>query len=733
MEASTPSKVAEATTSPSSLSPSKTRHPPTRGILRAPPPPGNDTLWKGRAWWYQVNARLAQQNIDVKIPAGTSHMLSGMMKRWNVAMSNDAWAAEIDIHTERLRRVHFRTEDLAHTYPISRTEAPESEASTRQRIEDEALARAHRLRARPWTARELQSLYRVCCRAREDVPHYAVLEALQQASSWPTSRARTLDFSDAALGPACIPLTDMLTAPTGTQVLVLAHCALDDTCVRAIVRALFASQAVHTLNIAANPGIQLEGWRAISTLLSHAPWLRHLDVSENTMTKAAVRALLAPLALHRATSLQTLRMESCQLRGAALDLFVQAVRVSTLRHLSLRRNQLGPTSGEALYILLCDMDEQGITAIEEVEPLCVTSVPAQDDPYGDEHRMDVVRSLTRDISSEERRTAANERASLRDVLLARTQAYQHALLDVTHVGHLWTLDLKSNALHDGVMWLATALRRNRTLRVLSLSHNELTPAGLACLADALRFNTTLETLDLSHNPCCGPDLSGIVRLRLALAIHPRLKRLVLSDTHLAAEGALALAECLPDAQHLVHLDVSQNSVGLVGLLALSAGTAPNTCLRCVDVTLSEDLWEREEYVRAARALYATCAQNTKDAELRATEKTPVQRPLDKSVLAATLQRWEGQARPATAHDDSSAAAASLASPPEEWDHDWDPPSTASDTTHEDLPTQKAHSLTTEEGVAFRVAKEKENKTLPADADDDALQKELQDAVNSELV
>ena len=80
-------------------------------------------------------------------------------------------------------------------------------------------------------------------------------------------------------------------------------------------------------------------------------------------------------------------------------------------------------------------------------------------------------------------------------------------------------------------------------------HGPLEPLGgeqLAQLADALQQNTTLETLDVSRNPCCGTDLAGIAALRVALAIHPRLRRVFLAGTHMMADGAIALArEQLP--------------------------------------------------------------------------------------------------------------------------------------------------------------------------------------------
>lgn len=608
------------------LPPSKARTQPGRSILRAAPPLANDTLWAGREWLYSVNARLAQKNVAVQVPVPDGHLLGHMLRRWHGRQPSTP--PEHDL-VEGLRHVHFRTEDLSHTYPISRTRAPAHEAETRERIESEALDRARRLCGRPWSACELESLYRVCCRAREDAPHASIIHVLAQAALWPQARARTLDFADTALAPHAVALADMLCAPTGVQVLRFDRCGLDTDAVRALAAAVFASHSVHTLSLADNPGIQTRGWRAIGALVQDDRVLRHLDLSHHALSTSSWRAVLSPLTRGHST-LQTLRLDHSALRPAHLECVAEAVRASSLQHVSLRHSGLGDGSAPRLSRMLMDWDEHARPAIEDIERVGVVTVPATDDLYGDESELHVIASL---LHGHDAPHAPSRRHERREAIIARAQAFQHALSDIPARGHLLTLDLRGNALHDAdAAILATALRRNRTLRVCSLADNYITPHGLACIADALRYNTTLETLDLSGNPCGGPALDGVLRLRVALAVHPRLKRVVFADTQLAAEGALVLAECLPDAEHLVHLDLTRNPLGLVGMLGLAAGTRRNASLRCLDVSLEDD----PAFVEAARDVYTHCAHNTHTALAHAPPGVHVQRPLDKSALARAL-------------------------------------------------------------------------------------------------
>lgn len=608
------------------LPPSKARTQPGRSILRAAPPLANDTLWAGREWLYSVNARLAQKNVAVQVPVPDGHLLGHMLRRWHGRQPSTP--PEHDL-VDGLRHVHFRTEDLSHTYPISRTRAPAHEAETRERIESEALDRARRLCGRPWSACELESLYRVCCRAREDAPHASIIHVLAQAALWPQARARTLDFADTALAPHAVALADMLCAPTGVQVLRFDRCGLDTDAVRALAAAVFASHSVHTLSLADNPGIQTRGWRAVGALVQDDRVLRHLDLSHHALSTSSWRAVLSPLTRGHST-LQTLRLDHSALRPAHLECVAEAVRASSLQHVSLRHNGLGDGSAPRLSRMLMDWDEHARPAIKDIERVGVVTVPATDDLYGDESQLHVITSL---LHGHDAPHAPSRRHERREAIIARAQAFQHALSDIPARGHLLTLDLRGNALHDAdAAILATALRRNRTLRVCSLADNHITPHGLACIADALRYNTTLETLDLSGNPCGGPALDGVLRLRVALAVHPRLKRVVFADTQLAAEGALVLAECLPDAEHLVHLDLTRNPLGLVGMLGLAAGTRRNASLRCLDVSLEDD----PAFVEAARDVYTHCAHNTHTALAHAPPGVHVQRPLDKSALARAL-------------------------------------------------------------------------------------------------
>lgn len=182
---------------------------------------------------------------------------------------------------------------------------------------------------------------------------------------------------------------------------------------------------------------------------------------------------------------------------------------------------------------------------------------------------------------------------------------------VPKLGCLVSLDLKGNEVKGGVSYIAQVLKRNRTLKTLSLSENKIEVQGLVLLAEALKYNSTLTSLDLSGNPCCSPSLEGVHALRNALTLNTTLHHLSLSSTSVTSQGAIALAEFIPDFPALQHLDLTSNSLDVAGVLALSVGIKVNYEMRCLDLSIVPG---EEEMARLCREILKICLRNTERAQ-----------------------------------------------------------------------------------------------------------------------
>ncbi|XP_016109261.1 NACHT, LRR and PYD domains-containing protein 12-like [Sinocyclocheilus grahami] len=135
--------------------------------------------------------------------------------------------------------------------------------------------------------------------------------------------------------------------------------------------------------------------------------------------------------------------------------------------------------------------------------------------------------------------------------------------------HLRELSLSWNKLGDSVKLLSDVLQSPHCkLKKLRLSKCGITDEGCAALASALRSNPShLRELSLTWN-----ELGDSVKL-LSDALqnpHCKLEKLWLRDCGVTDEGCAALASALrSNPEHLRHLDLSLNELGVSGVKLLS--------------------------------------------------------------------------------------------------------------------------------------------------------------------
>lgn len=389
------------------------------------------------------------------------------------------------------------------------------------------------------------------------------------------------------------------------------------------------------------------------------------------------------------TAIVSLRLENCGLKGASLAMLAQGVRFSQIKHLSLRRNRINPMGAVALAVMLKDYPDspsepqRGRVGSEPTEPeagrsgrhigpgLGYSSALQDLSPDLPEiplitptltggvtaRHVSVSSQMSRELngahSSEHARhqnSGCESQAGGHDmdvgaVALSQAKRAKRMLDNMPRMGSLLTVDLKSNDIRGGVTYLAQVLKKNRTLRVLNLSDNHVDVQGLVALAEALKYNSTLETLDVSHNPCAGPGLEGITTLRTAFALNSNLKRLFMNDTDLSSEGAIALAEFLPEAHSLIHLDLTENfEVDMAGVMALAVSLKMNKSLRCLDMNIPPN---DPDFARLSQGILQSCIRNTQLAQRRAQQKglrQPVAAPIYKSIVARAAQEKDERAK-----------------------------------------------------------------------------------------
>ncbi|GAA5984226.1 hypothetical protein JCM5350_002871 [Sporobolomyces pararoseus] len=361
---------------------------------------------------------------------------------------------------------------------------------------------------------------------------------------------------------------------------------------------------------------------------------------------------------NQAGSLLSLRLENCGLRGQTLEVLAQGVRISNLKHISLRRNKINTASAVFLALMIRDFP-----LATELEPPNSSSSPRSTSPnrppsrpFESSNSVSIRQGFNRQngplVSIEDADTSRDDHnSSLIDKQTnldaqAEREAWKadelrmrlkKQIAELPRVGSLLTLDVKGNDLRGGVSYISQVLKRNRTLKVLNLSENKIDMLGLVSIAEALRYNTSLETLDLSYNPCCGPSVEGMLSLRASMMVTPALKRLFLNSTDLTSEGAIAFAEFLPEARSLLHLDLTSNQIDISGVLALAVSVKLNTTIRCLDIEIPAN---SPDFSRLSQDILETCVRNTEFAQAEADgkgKKVTIVQAFKKSTLAANLE------------------------------------------------------------------------------------------------
>ncbi|KAJ2552873.1 hypothetical protein EV175_003147, partial [Coemansia sp. RSA 1933] len=433
------------------------------------------------------------------------------------------------------------------------------------------------LSSRQYRVKEVWELYDRTCRSLDIEP----LESFEKVLLSHVREERTLgslDLTGSQINGVHMKcFADMLDLNFGLSKLELSHCGIDDDAVRLLTYSLLCNDSVRYLSLANNPRVRSDGIRYISILVRHSKQLQLLDISGIAIRKKSAGYLAAALAglganwslgrgsMHKKStvceqvSLQALRMNSCGIKPAALAILASGVRLSPLQHLSLRLNSLSGSAGPILREML----------------------------YGDPPQLTPNQSqahLRRPVSMSLHGLSDAQHCS--DSGLPQQPGDGDAS-DSPRVSQLRSLDLSQNDLGRAVMDLAEGLLWNTNLRSLLLRQNKLQTAVFAPFMECLGVNKGLAYLDISRNPVCGPSPAVMEVLSQVVTQNQTLKALFMSATGMTSEGAIRLAESLPELHCLERLDVSENpGIEVAGLMALSASIKLNKSLICVEITVN---------------------------------------------------------------------------------------------------------------------------------------------------
>ncbi|CAG8531232.1 2422_t:CDS:10, partial [Paraglomus occultum] len=416
-----------------------------------------------------------------------------------------------------------------------------------------------------YTSGEILQFYFDACQSREECPMDRMVDILTRTG--PTSSVKVVDLSGEMIDrKVAEPIADVLALECGLRQLSLQRCAVEDHTLKILCHSLLINDTLTHLSLADNKQIKSDGFSYIAIYIKKSTQLTYLDLSGTIIDKKSALYLaqaLSPGNSNNEVVLDTLKLDGCGLKNNVLEILGPGIRRSSLRCLSIRFNRINQFGAVWVGVMLRDYDDM-IWNNESASSLgSLSSFDANTKNKGKMRR------------------------------------------------HLEILDASENDFRIGVQYIAQALRRNRSLKELRLVDCKLDPKGLTFIAEGLKHNGTLEILDLSHNPIGNSPIDGVNALCHALSVNKTLRDLFLADCNMSSEGAIALAELLPETTKLTHLDLTDNpNIGTAGIMALAASIKMNHSVCCLDIKIPPN---DKELAYLARDIIRVCVRNTESA------------------------------------------------------------------------------------------------------------------------
>lgn len=153
-------------------------------------------------------------------------------------------------------------------------------------------------------------------------------------------------------------------------------------------------------------------------------------------------------------------------------------------------------------------------------------------------------------------------------------AIHEAKIDTLKSVRFW----KIKAQDEGVRALSKYMMQNKTVEVVDLLDNEITPLGCEFLGRALHpsCNETTRKLSMDHNVFGD---AGLAQLNVGLAINPNIQHLSLTYCGLTEHAANFMQQILAFTESKIeYLNLQGNELGNKGVKALLEAVKINACI-----------------------------------------------------------------------------------------------------------------------------------------------------------
>ena len=279
----------------------------------------------------------------------------------------------------------------------------------------------------------------------------------------------------------------------------------------------------------------------VAKSLQHITTLKMLSLSSNNIPQEVCEQLA--LAIKSNEQLEKLWFSNNNLHSSAIIILNSLATIATLTVLGLNNNQIPQEAGEALASVIMHN-----TRLEEL----------------------YLRSNNLGIGAIEVAKSLQHITTLKVLSLDNNNIPQEAseelALAIKSNEHLEKLLLSNNNLHSSAIVILNSLATIATLAVLDLNNNQIPQEAGEALASVIMHNTRLEVLYLHSN-----NLGiGAIKVAKSLQHIATLKMLSLSSNNIPQEACEELALAIKSNEHLEKLWLSNNNLYSSAIVILNS-------------------------------------------------------------------------------------------------------------------------------------------------------------------
>ena len=371
--------------------------------------------------------------------------------------------------------------------------------------------------------------------------------------------------------------------------------AISDDGAAAISYSLQFNTSLQELNMSRNE-ITSEGAKKITEVIQMNTTLKHLDLSINKIVDDGANFISDGFQFN--TSLQELNISHNCITNKGINEITEAIQInSTLQNINISKNQISiegllyfmeavknNCTLQVVNITHNNVTRSGFTSIKQ----CIENLQHPIQIYASWNEINESGKLVTKISTSCAPYNIDE-----DVWSFDVYDPDHLVMcvseclkedDTLQELNMSNLGNNNKITSEGAKMIGEAIKVNKILKKLDISHNSISDDGAAAISDGLKYNISLQKLNMSYNKITS---EGAKMIGEAIKVNKILKKLDINDNSISDDGAAAISDGLKYNISLQKLNMSHNKITSEGANMIGEAIKVNTTLHTLYLRQSD--------------------------------------------------------------------------------------------------------------------------------------------------